>query len=77
MSTGSSAADFDTSGTPPVGYWVGNFSIAKASTSTQRMDIDAVPLMPFDYLPYLVNSSGQTLSSGWALDFYGAQHQYT
>jgi hypothetical protein len=74
---GSNVADFDVSGTPPIGYWVGNFYVAKASTSTQRLDIDNIPLMPFDYLAYLVNSSGQTLSSGWLLDFWGAQHQYT
>lgn len=59
-------------------YFVGNFVWpAASSASSQRMDIDGIPLSALDYIPYLVNGLGQTLSSGWTLSFSGSRGQYT
>lgn len=74
---GTNIASFDTSGTPPISYFVGNFVVALAQTAAQYMDIDGIPLMAYDYAPYLVNSTGQTLSSGWTLTFFPTLSQYT
>ena len=74
---GTNAADVDTS-TPymPASLWVGNFSIAKSQTGAQRMDIPFIPLIAYDYIPYVLNQSGQTLSSGWTLTFSQTDYQY-
>lgn len=59
-------------------YFVGNFVWpAASSASSQVMDIDAIPVSAIDYAPYLLNSLGQTLSSGWTLTCYGTRGQYT
>ena len=41
------------------------------------MDIDGIPLSPYDYDIYIVNNLGQSIGAGWALTFYGGRDQYT
>ena len=74
---GTNVASFDTSGTPPLGYLVGNFIVALSTTSTQYLDIDGIPVMAYDYEPYIYNQAGQTLAAGWTLTFYPTLLQYT
>lgn len=58
-------------------YFVGNFVWPPASSAaSQRMDIDGIPLSAIDYIPYIVNQLGQTISS-WGLTFTGTRAQYT
>ena len=74
---GTNGADVDVS-TPycPSSLWVGNFVVAKSQTGTQRMDIPFIPLVAYDYIAYILNQSGQTLSSGWTLTFSQTDYQY-
>lgn len=59
-------------------YFVGNFVWpAAASATSQRMDIDGIPVSSVDYVPYILNGLLQTISSGWTLTFYGTRGQYT
>jgi hypothetical protein len=74
---GTNVASFDISGTPPLSYLVGNFIVALATTGTQYMDIDGIPVTAYDYEPYIYNQAGQTLNSGWTLTFYPTLYQYT
>lgn len=76
---GSNAAGVDTS-TPYFNpnYFAGNFVWPAASAATsQRMDIDGVPLSAYDYSAYIVNNLGQSMSSGWTLIGYPTESQYT
>jgi hypothetical protein len=73
VSDGSTGGGVDTA-TPffNPSYLAGYFVWPPASSATsQKMDIDGIPLSALDYIPYLVNNLGQTLSSGWTLTFYG------
>ncbi len=62
----------------PSKYLAGQFVWPAAGAATsQRMDIDGILVSAMDYVPYLVNNLGQSISAGWTLDFYGTQQQYT
>lgn len=59
-------------------FHVGDFVWPAASAATaQKMDIDGIPLSTLDYIPYLINNLGQTISISWSLIFYGTSGQYT
>lgn len=76
---GGTAATVDGS-TPYISpnYFVGYFYWPGTGTATNYiMDIPNIPLEAYDYVPYLVNNLGQSISSGWTLAFYGTIGQYT
>lgn len=56
-----------------------SFSAAKAPTSAVNALFQSAPvdLMPALYNVYILNRSGQTMSSGWALKVLAAAAQYT
>ena len=65
LTDGSTADDVDAS-TPyfPASMFAGNFFWPAASAATtQHMSILGVDIEPIDYVPYLVNSLGQTIST--------------
>lgn len=75
---GTNVAAVDTS-TPFLSpnYFVGYFYWPLASGATSSiMDIPNIPLEAYDYVPYLVNNLGQTISTTWTLSFYGSKQQY-
>ena len=56
--------------------FAGLIPVALSQTASQRMTTSArVPLGPRLYKVYLLNRTGQTLSSGWALNVYGGRYQ--
>jgi hypothetical protein len=59
-------------------YLAGNFYWPSSGTiGPFTMDIPAIPLEAMDYVPYLVNNFGQSISSGqWWLAFHGTENQY-
>jgi hypothetical protein len=59
-------------------YFIGNFVWPLASGATSSiMDIDGIPLSALDYVVYLINNFGQSISAGWTLTSYGTRGQYT
>jgi hypothetical protein len=73
---GTNPATIGTSGIPPLQFLAGYF-VAANQSGTQYLPIDGIPVYGVDYTPYLLNSTGQTLSSGWSLAFYPDLGQYT
>lgn len=55
----------------------GNFVTPQSGNSQLTMIIDNIPLLPTNYRGYLVNSTGQTLASGWMLFMNGFVEAYT
>lgn len=55
----------------------GSFYIVLSQTGVQRMTISAALLMPLLYDAYLLNKSGQTMSTNWGLRVVPVQQQYT
>lgn len=79
---GTNAVDIDsTSGSSyiPSNFRVGSFVAPKAlSTSTDYRFATAVfDLFPALYTAYIINRSGQTISSNWTLKLLAAEAQYT
>jgi hypothetical protein len=71
--------DVDTSSSPPTlnpNNLLGTFEVLKASTSAERMTLLVNGLLPIKYKFYLGNTSGQTVSSTWALKANFARYQY-
>lgn len=76
---GTNVGNVDTANPPlPSNFLVGFFIWPQgSSSSSQVMPIPGIPLEAYDYVPYLVNNLGQTLSTNWGLVFYGTIDQYT
>ncbi len=79
---GTNFADVDTSAGAsniPVNYRVASFVAPKAPISNTNMRFATAPftLFPALYKPYLLNRSGQTMSSGATLKIASAQDQYS
>lgn len=70
-----------TASTTPISpnHYVGSFVAAKApAVSTNvRMETGTIELLPLVYQPYLINQSGQTISSSWILRALPIEGQYT
>lgn len=58
-------------------YLVGNFYPVASAYTGLTLYIDGIPLMAYDYIPYILNGTNQNMSSNWTLDFYGTAHSYT
>lgn len=75
---GTNYADIDATGhNLPSNCYVGSFEIILSQTTSQRMVVLGVPLMPLLYKAYLVNNSGQTISAAWTLKVVAAEEQYS
>jgi hypothetical protein len=77
---GSNYPDLDTASSPPTAtpaYYIGSFTVVKAQTAAQRLGLNVpfIGLSAKDFEVYLVNTTAQTMSAGWTLDFYGEQLQ--
>lgn len=57
--------------------FVGSFVVNKNQTGAQRMVILGVPLQPLLYKVYILNKSGQTISSTWTLIVVPVMQQYS
>lgn len=70
-----------TASTTPISpnHYVGSFFATKAPTvsTNVRMASPRVELLPFIYQPYVINQSGQTISSSWVLKAVPVEAQYT
>jgi hypothetical protein len=55
----------------------GSFVVLKSQTATQRLVLEGVPLSPRLYKAYLLNNSGQTISTGWTLKAIVDRAQYS
>lgn len=56
--------------------FAGTIPVTLSQTGSQRMTSGArIPLGPRLYKVYLLNRTGQTLSSGWSLTVYGGRYQ--
>jgi hypothetical protein len=79
---GTNYPDVDTTGgssaLSDVGY-LGNFKCIKAPAANVNMRINSPFFFrpPFLYKPYILNRSGQTISSTWTLKVMSARGQYT
>jgi hypothetical protein len=79
---GTNAPTVDTtSGTSrlPVASYAGAFECTKAPTANTNMRFISpiVQFNPLLYTPYVLNRSGQTISSAWTLKAVSVQAQYT
>lgn len=61
----------------PTTYFRSAFITAKSGNQQDRMAIEGVPLMPVRYRLYLINNTGQTLTSGWSLFLNNYEEAYT
>jgi hypothetical protein len=63
----------------PLPSYIGSFVAVKAPAANTNMvfTINLAILHPVVYKPYLLNTSGQTISAGWTLRDVSAQAQYS
>lgn len=47
------------------------------NTPRLKMNIEGIPLMPLAYQGWIQNNTGQTMASGWSLDFVPNEQAYT
>lgn len=79
---GTNFPDVDLTGTTsalPMATYLGNFTLDKQAVTLTNMRIPSpvVRLRPFLYKPYILNRSGQTMSSGWTLKVFSSRFQYS
>jgi hypothetical protein len=79
---GTNAPTVDTTGGSsrlPVASYAGAFECTKAPTANTNMRFVSpiVQFNPLLYTPYVLNRSGQTISSAWTLKAVSVQAQYT
>lgn len=58
-------------------YFKGSFVTTTSGNQQDRMTIETIPLMPLLYRGYLINNAGQTMASGWTVNFQAYQEAYT
>jgi hypothetical protein len=77
---GTNYPDVDTTGGTsalPMATHVGNFTCTKApsANTNMRFPSPALRLRPWLYKAYILNRSGQTISTGWTLKIMSARYQ--
>lgn len=62
----------------PFSQYAGSFvTTVSGNVSRLRMEVMGLTLLPVPYQVWINNQTGQTLTSGWSLSFYGHNEAYT
>lgn len=67
--TGTAAGSF------PPGTFAGSFQVEGTGT-VQYLDIQGIPIGPYKYRAYVLNSTGQQMSANWTVDIWPETEQY-